>query len=127
MALKTFRPTTPSTRQLVLIDRSQLFKGRPVKHLTEPQKEYGGRNNTGRITTRWRGGGHKKLYRVIDFKRRKFDVEGTVERIEYDPNRSSFIALIKYPDGEQTYILAPQRLGVGDKVISSPKADVKPG
>ena len=93
MALKTFRPTTPSTRQLVLIDRSQLFKGRPVKHLTEPQKEFGGRNNTGRITTRWRGGGHKKLYRVIDFKRRKFDVEGTVERIEYDPNRSSFIAL----------------------------------
>ncbi len=127
MALKTFRPTTPSTRQLVLIDRSQLFKGRPVKHLTEPQKEYGGRNNTGRITTRWRGGGHKKLYRVIDFKRRKFDVEGTVERIEYDPNRSSFIALIKYPDGEQTYIIAPQRLGVGDKVISGPKADVKPG
>jgi large subunit ribosomal protein L2 len=127
MALKTFRPTTPSTRQLVLIDRSQLFKGRPVKHLTEPQKEFGGRNNTGRITTRWRGGGHKKLYRVIDFKRRKFDVEGTVERIEYDPNRSSFIALVKYPDGEQTYILAPQRLGVGDKIISGPKADVKPG
>jgi large subunit ribosomal protein L2 len=127
MALKTFRPTTPSTRQLVLIDRSQLFKGRPVKHLTEPQKEYGGRNNTGRITTRWRGGGHKKLYRVIDFKRRKFDVEGTVERIEYDPNRSSFIALVKYPDGEQTYIIAPQRLGVGDKVVSGPKADVKPG
>jgi large subunit ribosomal protein L2 len=127
MPLKTFRPTTPSTRQLVLIDRSQLFKGRPVKHLTEPQKEFGGRNNTGRITTRWRGGGHKKLYRVIDFKRRKFDVEGTVERIEYDPNRSSFIALVKYPDGEQTYILAPQRLGVGDKVVSGPKADVKPG
>jgi large subunit ribosomal protein L2 len=127
MALKTFRPTTPSTRQLVLIDRSQLFKGRPVKHLTEPQKEYAGRNNTGRITTRWRGGGHKKLYRVIDFKRRKFDVEGTVERIEYDPNRSSFIALVKYPDGEQTYIIAPQRLGVGDKVVAGPKADVKPG
>jgi large subunit ribosomal protein L2 len=93
MALKTFRPTTPSTRQLVLIDRSHLHKGRPAKHLTEPQKEYGGRNNTGRITTRWRGGGHKKLYRVIDFKRRKFDVEGTIERLEYDPNRSAFIAL----------------------------------
>ena len=87
----------------------------------------GGRNNVGRITTRWRGGGHKKLYRVIDFKRRKFDVEGTVERLEYDPNRSAFIALINYPDGEQTYILAPQRFAVGDKVISGPKADVKPG
>ena len=127
MALKTFRPTTPSTRQLVLIDRSHLHKGRPAKHLTEPQKEYGGRNNTGRITTRWRGGGHKKLYRVIDFKRRKFDVEGTIERLEYDPNRSAFIALVSYPDGEQVYILAPQRISVGDKVISSPKADVKPG
>jgi large subunit ribosomal protein L2 len=127
MALKTFRPTTPSTRQLVLVDRSHLHKGRPVKHLTEPQKEMGGRNNAGRIVVRWRGGGHKKLYRVIDFKRRKFDVEGTVERLEYDPNRSAFIALLNYPDGEQVYILAPQRLGVGDKVISSAKADVKPG
>ena len=107
MALKTYRPTTPSTRQLVLIDRSSLHKGRPVKHLTEPQKEYGGRNNAGRIVVRWRGGGHKKLYRVIDFKRRKFDVEGTVERLEYDPNRSAFIALVNYPDGEQVYILAP--------------------
>ena len=127
MALRTFRPTTPSTRQLVLIDRSQLHKGRPVKHLTEPQKEFAGRNNAGRIVVRWRGGGHKKLYRVIDFKRRKFDVEGTVERLEYDPNRSAFIALITYPDGEQVYILAPQRLAVGDKVVSGPKADVKPG
>jgi len=128
MALKTFRPTTPSTRQLVLIDRSQLFKGRPVKHLTEPQKEYGGRNNTGRITTRWRGGGHKKLYRVIDFKRRKFDVEGTVVRLEYDPNRTAFIALISYADGQQAYIIAPQRLAAGDKVIASEKqVDVKPG
>ncbi len=127
MALKTFRPTTPSTRQLVLVDRSQLHKGRPVKALTEPQKEAGGRNNLGRITTRWRGGGHKKLYRVIDFKRRKFDVEGEVERLEYDPNRSAFIALVRYPDGELNYILAPQRLAVGDKVVSGSKADVKPG
>lgn len=127
MALKTFRPTTPSTRQLVLVDRSHLHKGRPVKALTEHQHSSGGRNSDGRITSRWRGGGHKKLYRIIDFKRRKFDVEGTVERLEYDPNRSSFIALIKYPDGELNYILAPQRLTVGDKVISSAKADVKPG
>ena len=127
MALKTFRPTTPSTRQLVLIDRSQLHKGRPLKGLTESKHSSGGRNNAGRITSRYRGGGHKKLYRVIDFKRRKFDVEGTVERLEYDPNRSAFIALIAYPDGEKSYILAPQRLSVGDKVVSGMKADVKPG
>lgn len=127
MALKTFRPTTPSTRQLVLVDRSHLHKGRPAKALTEPQHSSGGRNSDGRITSRWRGGGHKKLYRVIDFKRRKFDVEGTVERLEYDPNRSAFIALVKYPDGEIAYILAPQRLAAGDKVVASAKADVKPG
>jgi large subunit ribosomal protein L2 len=127
MALKTFRPTTPSTRQLVLVDRSHLHKGRPVKGLTEHQHSSGGRNSDGRITSRWRGGGHKKLYRIIDFKRRKFDVEGTVERLEYDPNRSAFIALVKYPDGELNYILAPQRLTAGDKVIASAKADVKPG
>lgn len=127
MALKTFRPTTPSTRQLVLVDRSHLHKGRPVKGLTEHQHSSGGRNSDGRITSRWRGGGHKKLYRLIDFKRRKFDVEGTVDRLEYDPNRSAFIALIKYPDGVLNYILAPQRISVGDKVIASLKADVKPG
>jgi large subunit ribosomal protein L2 len=127
MALKTFRPTTPSTRQLVLVDRSHLHKGRPAKALTEPQHSSGGRNSDGRITSRWRGGGHKKLYRVIDFKRRKFDVEGTVERLEYDPNRSAFIALVKYTDGEIAYILAPQRLAAGDKVVASAKADVKPG
>ena len=127
MALKTFRPTTPSTRQLVLVDRSHLLKGRPVKGLSEHQHSSGGRNSDGRITSSWRGGGHKKLYRIIDFKRRKFDVEGTVERLEYDPNRSAFIALVKYPDGELNYILAPQRLTAGDKVIASAKADVKPG
>ena len=114
MALKTFRPTTPSTRQLVLVDRSHLHKGRPLKALTEAQHSSGGRNSDGRVTSRWRGGGHKKLYRVIDFKRRKFDVEGTVERLEYDPNRSAFIALVKYTDGELNYILAPQRLAAGD-------------
>ncbi len=127
MALKTFNPTTPSLRQLVLVDRAQLYKGKPVKALTEGKKRSGGRNNAGRITLRHRGGGHKKRYRIIDFKRRKFDVEGTVERLEYDPNRTAFIALIKYADGELAYILAPQRLDAGDKVISGQRVDVQPG
>ena len=127
MALKHFKPTTPSQRQLVLIDRSELYKGKPVKKLTEGKTKSGGRNNKGRITTRHIGGGHKQAYRLVDFKRRKFDVKGTVERIEYDPNRSAFIALINYEDGEQAYILAPQRLNVGDAVIAAEKVDIKPG
>ncbi|WFR96608.1 50S ribosomal protein L2 [Rhizobium tumorigenes] len=128
MALKSFNPTTPSQRQLVIVDRSSLYKGKPVKALTEGLASKGGRNNTGRITVRFQGGGHKRTYRLIDFKRRKFDMEGTVERIEYDPNRSAFIALIKYEDGEQRYIIAPQRLAPGDKVIASDKVvDIKPG
>ncbi|MBB3963977.1 50S ribosomal protein L2 [Rhizobium metallidurans] len=128
MALKTFNPTTPSQRQLVIVDRSSLYKGKPVKALTEGLTKSGGRNNLGRITARFIGGGHKRTYRLIDFKRRKFDVEGTVERIEYDPNRTAFIALISYADGEKAYIIAPQRLAAGDKVIASEKAvDVKPG
>jgi len=128
MALKKYNPTTPSQRQLVIVDRSGLYKGKPVKSLTEGLTRNGGRNNTGRITARRIGGGAKRTYRIIDFKRRKFDVEGTVERLEYDPNRTAFIALIKYDDGEQAYIIAPQRLAVGDKVIASNKAaDVKPG
>ncbi|MBB3310698.1 large subunit ribosomal protein L2 [Rhizobium sp. BK196] len=128
MALKTFNPTTPSQRQLVIVDRSGLYKGKPVKALTEGLTKSGGRNNLGRITARFIGGGHKRTYRIIDFKRRKFDVEGTVERIEYDPNRTAYIALVRYSDGEQAYILAPQRLAAGDKVIASDKAvDVKPG
>lgn len=127
MALKSYKPTTPGRRGLVLVDRSALHRGRPVKKLTEGLTKSGGRNNTGRITSRRRGGGHKRLYRVIDFKRRKFDIPATVERIEYDPNRSAFIALLKYEDGEQSYIIAPQRLGVGDMVIAGDKADVKPG
>ena len=127
MALKHFKPTTPSQRQLVLIDRSELYKGKPVKALTEGLTKSGGRNNKGRITSRHRGGGHKRAYRMIDFKRQKFDVKGTVERIEYDPNRSSFIALINYTDGEQAYILAPQRLNVGDTVLAAEKVDIKPG
>jgi len=127
MALKTYKPTTPGQRGLVLIDRSDLWKGRPVKSLTEGLTKNGGRNNTGRITARRIGGGAKRLYRIVDFKRRKFDVPGTVERIEYDPNRTAFIALVRYADGEQAYILAPQRLGVGDQVVSGAKVDIKPG
>ncbi|HEX3499752.1 MAG TPA: 50S ribosomal protein L2 [Stellaceae bacterium] len=127
MALKTFKPTTPSQRQLVIVDRSELWKGEPVKALTEGLRKHGGRNNTGRITLRHRGGGAKRRYRVIDFKRGKYDVVATVERLEYDPNRTAFIALIKYEDGEQSYILAPQRLKAGDKVVAGEKVDVKPG
>ena len=127
MALKHFNPTTPSTRGTVLIDRSELYKGKPVKQLTEGKNKSGGRNNHGRTTSRFRGGGHKQSYRYVDFKRRKFDVAGTVERLEYDPNRTAFIALIKYEDGELAYILAPQRVKVGDQVIAGERTDVKPG
>src|ERR1700712_3458028 len=110
MALRTFKPVTPSLRQLVIVDRSDLYKGKPLKILTEGQSSAGGRNNLGRTTVRFRGGGHKQTYRIIDFKRRKADMPAKVERIEYDPNRTSFIALIKYTDGVQNYIIAPQRL-----------------
>jgi large subunit ribosomal protein L2 len=127
MALKSFKPTTPGQRQLVIIDRSELHKGPPVKALTEGLRKSGGRNNHGHLTARHRGGGHKRRYRVIDFKRRKFDVTATVERLEYDPNRTAFIALIRYDDGELSYILAPQRLKAGDKVVSGERADIKPG
>ena len=127
MALKTFNPTSPSRRHLVQVDRSDLHKGRPEKGLTEGLTKKGGRNNTGRITMRRQGGGHKRLYRKIDFKRSKVDMDATVLRLEYDPNRTAFIALIEYKDGEKAYILAPQRLAEGDKVVSSDKADVKPG
>ncbi len=127
MALKSYNPVTPSQRQLVLVDRSGLYRGKPVKELTEGQKSTGGRNNLGRTTMRYRGGGHKKAYRKVDFKRRKFDVPAKVERIEYDPNRTGFIALIKYEDGELAYILAPQRLAQGDTVVSGEHVDVKPG
>lgn len=127
MALKSYRPITPSLRQLVTVDRGGLHKGKPVKALTEGLTKNGGRNNHGRVTVRWRGGGHKRAYRIIDFKRRKWDVEATVERLEYDPNRTAFIALVKYADGEQSYILAPQRLAVGDKIIAGERVDVKPG
>ena len=127
MALKTYNPTSPGQRQLVLVDRSELHKGRPEKSLVEGLTSKGGRNNVGRVTVRFRGGGAKKLYRIVDFKRRKFDVPGTVERLEYDPNRTAFIALVKYADGELAYILAPQRLKAGDQIIAAEKVDVKPG
>lgn len=127
MALKTFKPTTPSQRHLTIVDRSTLHKGAPVKTLTEGKNSTGGRNNNGRTTSRFRGGGHKQAYRRVDFKRTKHDMVAKVERLEYDPNRTSFIALIKYEDGELAYILAPQRLAAGDKVVSSDQADVKPG
>jgi large subunit ribosomal protein L2 len=127
MALKTFKPVTPSLRQLVIVDRRELYKGKPVKTLTEGKSSKGGRNNAGRITVRFRGGGHKQAYRVVDFKRRKLDVSGKVERLEYDPNRTAFIALIRYADNELAYILAPQRLSVGDEVIAGNQVDVKPG
>jgi large subunit ribosomal protein L2 len=127
MALKTFKPTTPSQRHLTIVDRSGLYKGAPVKTLTEGQNSTGGRNNNGRTTSRFRGGGHKQAYRKIDFKRTKHDMVAKVERLEYDPNRSAFIALVKYEDGELAYILAPQRLAAGDSVISGERVDVKPG
>jgi large subunit ribosomal protein L2 len=127
MALKTFRPTSPGLRHLVQVDRSHLWKGSPVKMLVEGKTKTGGRNSDGRITTRHIGGGHKQLYRRVDFRRRKFDMPAVVERLEYDPNRTAFIALIKYEDGTLSYILAPQRLAVGDSVVAGSKVDVKPG
>jgi large subunit ribosomal protein L2 len=127
MALKNFKPITPSLRQLVIVDRSALYKGKPVKGLTEGLKSSGGRNNLGRVTARFIGGGHKRAYRIVDFKRRKTDMSATVERLEYDPNRTAFIALVKYEDGELNYVIAPQRLAVGDKIVSGESVDVKPG
>ncbi len=127
MALKTFKPVTPGLRQLVIVDRSDLYKGKPVKTLTEGKTSKGGRNNLGRVTVRFRGGGHKQAYRLVDFKRRKVGVPAKVERIEYDPNRTAFIALIRYADDTLSYILAPQRLAVGDEVVSGQQVDVKPG
>ncbi|WP_424137499.1 50S ribosomal protein L2 [Roseomonas chloroacetimidivorans] len=128
MALKQFNPVTPSLRGTVLVDRSELWKGKPVKQLTEGKNHTGGRNNHGRTTVRFRGGGHKQSYRYVDFKRRaKFNVPATVERLEYDPNRTAWIALIKYEDGELSYIIAPQRLKAGDTVIAGDRVDIKPG
>jgi large subunit ribosomal protein L2 len=128
MGLITYNPTSPGRRGLITTDRSELYKGKPVKALTEGLSKSGGRNNAGRITAYHRGGGHKRSYRMVDFKRVKFDAVGTVERLEYDPNRTAWIALVKYEDGDLAYIVAPQRLAAGDKVVSSMSTvDVKPG
>ena len=128
MALKQFKPVTPSLRGTVLVNKSELWKGKPVKQLTEGKSHSGGRNNHGRTTVRFRGGGHKQSYRYVDFKRRtKFNVPATVERFEYDPNRTAWIALLKYEDGELAYIIAPQRLKAGDQVIAGERVDIKPG
>ena len=127
MALKSYKPITPGQRGLVLVDRSGIWKGKPEKSLTEGLRSKGGRNNKGRITARRRGGGHKRRYRLVDFKRQKMNVPARVERLEYDPNRTAFIALLKYEDGEMAYILAPQRLREGDQVIASLASDIKPG
>ena len=127
MALKTFKPYTKSTRGTILVDRTGLWKGKPFKSLVSPKNAMKGRNNNGHITSINRAGGHKKMYRQVDFYRKKFDVPATIERIEYDPNRSSFIALIKYKDGIKSYIIAPQKIKVGDNIISGNKVDIKPG
>lgn len=128
MALKNYKAITPSLRQLITVDRSELWKGSPLKILTNSSSSNGGRNNMGHITVRHQGGGHKQSFRVIDFKRDKYDIEAVVERIEYDPNRTAFIALLKYSDGIYSYILAPHKLAVGEKVISSRELiDIKIG
>ena len=115
MSLKSYNPTSPSRRNLVSVDNSELHKGKPFKSLTIGISKSGGRNNQGRITVWWRGGGHKRSYRKVDFKRKKDDCSAVVERLEYDPNRSAHIALVKYSDGEYSYIIAPQKLKVGDR------------
>lgn len=127
MPLKKYKPNTAGMRGLILVDRAQLHKGKPVKKLTHGLAKSGGRNNTGRTTVWSRGGGHKRRYRIIDFKRRKWDLPATVERIEYDPNRTAFIALLRYEDGELSYILAPQRVRPGDRVVAGERADIRPG
>tara|TARA_Y100000590_G_scaffold440010_1_gene564834 strand:- start:882 stop:1706 length:825 start_codon:yes stop_codon:yes gene_type:complete len=127
MTLKILKPTTPGQRGTVLVDKSKLWKGSSYKSLTKKSKSTGGRNNQGRITSRRMGGGAKSKYRIIDFKRDKFDISAEVVRTEYDPNRSAFINLVKYEDGEYRYILAPQKLSIGSKVISSKNADIKDG
>ena len=127
MSLKAYRPITPGQRGTVLVDRSALWKGRPVKTLVESLSRSGGRNAQGRITAYQRGGGHKRLYRSVDFKRSVRDDTGRVERFEYDPNRTAHLALVRYDDGRLLYILAPQKLSIGDSVLASEKADIVPG
>jgi len=127
MAIRIYKPTTPGRRNMSTTDYSGLSKVKPERSLLEPQKKHSGRNSYGRITVRHRGGGNRQKYRIIDFKRRRFDAPAQVKTLEYDPNRSAFIALIQYEDGEKNYILAPANLKVGDTVIAGPNADIKPG
>lgn len=127
MAIKFYKPTTPGRRNMTTMDYSELSKVAPERSLLEPIKKNAGRNSYGRITVRHRGGGNRRKYRVIDFKRERFGVTATVQTLEYDPNRSAFIALVQYEDGEKRYIIAPQDLKVGDKIVSGPEADIKPG
>jgi len=127
MAVKTFKPTSPSRRYMTVSDFSDVTKDTPERSLLEPKRRTGARNNQGRTTTRFRGGGHKQQYRVIDFKRNKQNVPGKVAAIEYDPNRTCRIALLHFADGEKRYIIAPLGLNVGDTVITSESADIKPG
>ena len=127
MAIKKYKPTTPGRRGMTVTDYSQLSKVEPERSLLEPMKKAAGRNNTGRITVRHHGGGNRTKYRVIDFKRNKFDVPATVKTLEYDPNRSAHIALIQYEDGEKRYILAAEGMKVGDVIMAGPNADIKPG
>ena len=127
MAIKFYKPTTPGRRNMTTMDYSGLSKVAPERSLLEPIKKNAGRNSYGRITDRHRGGGNRRKYRVIDFKRERFGIPATVQTLEYDPNRSAFIALVQYEDGEKRYIIAPQDLKVGDKIVSGPEADIKPG
>ena len=127
MAIKFYKPTTPGRRNMTTMDYSELSKVAPERSLLEPIKKNAGRNSYGRITVRHRGGGNRRKYRVIDFKRDRFGITATVQTLEYDPNRSAFIALVQYEDGEKRYIIAPQDLKVGDKIVSGPEADIKPG
>ncbi len=127
MAIKFYKPTTPGRRNMTTMDYSELSKVAPERSLLEPIKKNAGRNSYGRITVRHRGGGNRRKYRVIDFKRERFGIPATVQTLEYDPNRSAFIALVQYEDGEKRYIIAPQDLKVGDKIVSGPEADIKPG
>ncbi len=127
MSLKSFKPYTKSSRGTVLVDRSNLWKGKPYKPLTSVNNSSKGRNNMGRITSRNHGGGHKQKYRNIDFYRKKFDMTAEIERIEYDPNRSCHIMLVKFDDGEKSYYLAPQNIKIGDKITNGPNSEIKIG
>ena len=127
MALKTFKSYTKSSRGTILVDRKNLWKGKPIKSLTFGKTSTGGRNNLGRITSRHKGAGHKKKYREIDFYRKKDDIKAKIERVEYDPNRSAYLALIKYEDGVMSYIIAPNKIKIGDEIISGRSKEIKIG